>query len=246
MDWKDESDSAILWLHGLPGCGKTKLASRVIDAFLDDIQTNPQAVPIAYFYCGDSTNGDGVDACDVLRSLTRQLAVIDNRARQIHRQALIEYERRCTDADDEGSEVEKLDCSECVDLLSELLLSNPAVLVIDGVDELYDQPGLDKDDSQRQTKYELLRSLVKLRDMSASVVKIFLTSREDGQISRWANDHNVKDMHVQHTTARADMENFVKHCIAVSITEHRMLDGQLGASLQASMTAYLLDRADGM
>jgi hypothetical protein len=240
MDWKDQSDSAILWIHGLPGCGKTKLASRVIDAFLDDIRIHAQAVPIAYFYCGDSTNGDGVDACDVLRSLIRQLAVIDHHSRQIHRQALSEYERKCKDANEEDSEVEKLNCSECVALLAELLRANPAVLVIDGVDEIYAEP------PPRTTKYELLRSLAKLRDVAASVVKIFLTSREDGQISRWAGDHSVQGMHVRDATVRVDMEHFVKHCIDRSISEHKILDGQLSASLQARITSYLLERADGM
>lgn len=248
MDWKNESDSSILLMHGLPGCGKTKLTSRVVDAFLHEKQVDPRAAPIAYFYCSDSMKGgDQVDAGEILRSLTRQLAVIDHSARQVHRQALSEYERRCAQADSEGFDVEKLDCRECVDLLSELLRANPAVLVIDGLDEIVDQPSFEREKGPiRQAKYELLKSLARLRDKSASVVKIFLSSREDGKISKWANDHDVTAICVQDAAAEEDMERFVQHCIDTAIAEQDILNGQLSTALRSEMASYLLTHADGM
>jgi predicted ATPase len=44
QDWRSESASSVLWLHGIPGSGKTKLVSLVSD----ELRSN---VHVAYFYC---------------------------------------------------------------------------------------------------------------------------------------------------------------------------------------------------
>ncbi|KAI4261371.1 MAG: hypothetical protein L6R42_003429 [Xanthoria sp. 1 TBL-2021] len=64
--WKVEPHS-IYWLHGILGCGKTILASTIIDDLSKCCAPSPST--LAYFYCSDRQ-----DCAQILRSLLRQLA----------------------------------------------------------------------------------------------------------------------------------------------------------------------------
>lgn len=46
QEWQRSSVCSILWLHGMPGCGKTKLTSSVIQQHLDQTQNNNQSAPV--------------------------------------------------------------------------------------------------------------------------------------------------------------------------------------------------------
>lgn len=60
--------SSVLWLHGIPGSGKTKLTSLVVDEL---VQTNK----VAYFYCIRSPAEPHRGQCDkIVASIVRQLA----------------------------------------------------------------------------------------------------------------------------------------------------------------------------
>ena len=70
--WKKGRDSR-LWLHGIPGCGKTILCSTAIESVLEDrnIATD-KAIGVAYFYFEFSNRNQ--QYCDtMLRSLISQL-----------------------------------------------------------------------------------------------------------------------------------------------------------------------------
>jgi Cdc6-like AAA superfamily ATPase len=65
--WKESSHS-FLWLHGIPGCGKTILSSTVIEYLI----TSFLAQPLLYFYF-DFTDAGKQTLDNVLRSLISQL-----------------------------------------------------------------------------------------------------------------------------------------------------------------------------
>lgn len=66
--WRCDSSSSVLWLHGIPGSGKTKLTSLVVDELLEGNK-------IAYFYCMRTPAEPYRGECDkILASLVRQLA----------------------------------------------------------------------------------------------------------------------------------------------------------------------------
>ncbi|KAL9100692.1 MAG: hypothetical protein Q9163_003956 [Psora crenata] len=69
--WKTTSAS-FLWLHGIPGCGKTILSSTIIQAVLDYCNTRP-ALAVMYFYF-EFTNIEKQGHEKMIRSLTAQLA----------------------------------------------------------------------------------------------------------------------------------------------------------------------------
>ena len=68
--------NAILWLYGIPGAGKTVLASLVIDEIL--LKTN-SSIAAAYFYC-DYKDLATQEPHKILRSLAQQLAKQDEQS----------------------------------------------------------------------------------------------------------------------------------------------------------------------
>jgi hypothetical protein len=69
--WKG-SDGSFLWLHGIPGCGKTILCSTIIQELIDQFQTGPK-IAVAYFYF-DFNNEKKQKPENFLSSLLVQLA----------------------------------------------------------------------------------------------------------------------------------------------------------------------------
>lgn len=70
--WTEAKDSTILWLHGNPGVGKTKLVSKVVDELPKMLGDR-----CAYFYCSrTSASQQRNTAAEVFRSLARQLSIM--------------------------------------------------------------------------------------------------------------------------------------------------------------------------
>ena len=70
-DWKSKPDS-FLWLHGIPGCGKTILCSTVIEDVLQHTHSNP-SVALVYFYF-DFNDIEKQRYENMIRSLITQLS----------------------------------------------------------------------------------------------------------------------------------------------------------------------------
>src|SRR3569833_1971861 len=234
IDWNMSSDSALLLLHGIPGSGKTKLVSSVVDRFIQDKLKDSLAAPLAYFYCGDSSIGrTGADADEVMRSLTRQFAVVNREKRQVHEQILLEYERRDAEAKLDGFDAPRLRSSECADLILRLLEHNPAIIIVDAVDEVED--GL---------RHELLSSLVRIREESASVVKILVSSRNSSQT--FAQLPHALKLHIEESETRKDMEAYICHRISVAVTSNRLLGGNFPRAVQDELVDFLIKGAGEM
>lgn len=234
MSWKGSSSSSLMLLHGIPGSGKTTLVSAVIDAFLHEHSINQLSAPIAYFYCGDSRFGRAwADPDEIMRSLTRQFAIADRKNMKVHEQAFLEYSRREAEAKVDGFEMPKLRAGECANLLLDLLGVNPSVIIVDGVDEV-----------EENRRYELLNALIKLRDESTSVVKIFLSSRDNSNI--FAGVPNALMLRVQELDTRSDMEVYVRHCVSIAIDTGNLLNGHVPAELRDDLISFLLGRAGEM
>jgi Cdc6-like AAA superfamily ATPase len=67
-DWKSEPKS-FLWLHGIPGCGKTVLTAAVIQ---DLLRNYPAGVGVAYFYFDFNTTAKQASG-NMFRSIFSQL-----------------------------------------------------------------------------------------------------------------------------------------------------------------------------
>ncbi|OQE87185.1 hypothetical protein PENNAL_c0020G03071 [Penicillium nalgiovense] len=234
IEWKGSSSSSIFLLYGIPGSGKTCLTSAVVDNFLREHTLNSLSAPVAYFYCGDSRFGRSwADPDEVMRSLTRQFAITDRERLKVHESITLEYARREAEAKLDGFEKPRLRATECADLILNILGANPAVIIVDGVDEV-----------EEFRRHELLNELIRIRDESASVVKIFLSSRENSNVMAGLQDASM--LRVQETDTRQDMEVFVEHCVSTAISARNLLDGNVSDDLRHKLTQFLLNRAGEM
>ena len=162
--WREESSSSVLWLHGIPGSGKTKLASLVVD----ELEGREN---LAFFYCMRNPAEPQRGRCDqILASLVRQLAAVQPNG-PILAPVVAHYEEAvfgtCSFEDQAWSS------EESAEVLLQLMGEYPAVtLVIDALDEVA------QDD--RQELMDILSQL--LRD-SPNLLKIFVSSRSNYDIA---------------------------------------------------------------
>lgn len=131
-EWRKSSASSILWLHGIPGAGESKLASLVIDDFLMVNSKNQDREPLSYFYCSRNTEEpEPADPEEIFRSLLRQLSCVKP-GHPILPPVAAKYNERM----ERNFALAKLSTEECVQLLLELSRIYPSItIVIDALDE---------------------------------------------------------------------------------------------------------------
>ncbi|KAL8925652.1 MAG: hypothetical protein Q9208_003335 [Pyrenodesmia sp. 3 TL-2023] len=233
LAWQSSSTSAIFLLHGMAGSGKTTLTSAIVDSTL--CRSSNQAYPalLAYVYC--SKNASELarrDPQEIMRSIVRQLGVASAR-KTIHCAIVTEYEQREAEAQTEGFDVARLTLQDCVKLILHITESDPAIIVLDAVDEV-----------RPNSRYELLDSLQHIVKDSVNVVKILATSRDDDQILSLLT--NATKVRVEANLNRADMEIFVHDQVNLAIKHRRLLGGHVSSKLQADLSKALMDAAGEM
>ncbi|KAK1846472.1 ankyrin repeat-containing protein [Colletotrichum chrysophilum] len=162
--WRAESSSSVLWLHGIPGSGKTKLASLVIDEL-------EQSETVAFFYCmRNPAEPQRGQASKVLASLVRQLSIVGSSS-IILPPVVAKYDEALSGFAEFHDVAWSLD--ECQEVFLELMEYHPSVtVIIDALDEI-----------NQEDRQGLLDSLSRLLDESPNLLKIFLSSRDNHDIS---------------------------------------------------------------
>lgn len=161
--WRMESSSSILWLHGIPGSGKSKLASSVID----EVRKTDH---LAYFYCmRNPAEPHRAQSEKILASIVRQLARLPSSS------AILEPVSRQHEEAIEGLgeyEDQEWTVEESRRVLIELSNIYPSVtLVIDALDEV--------NPADRPVLLDALNDIVAASD---NLVKVFISSRENTDI----------------------------------------------------------------
>ncbi|TEY67148.1 hypothetical protein BOTCAL_0129g00200 [Botryotinia calthae] len=178
-EWMDASTSSILWLHGIPGSGKSMLVCHVIEYLRNRAQKHHDSAPIAYFYCARTINEpERADPTEMLSNILEQLCSLDADT-PIRKPVSNNYLIRRKEA--RGRTPEKLSLEETVNIILELLESNPATIVIDGLDEC--------DPLKRN---DLILGLQKIVTKSNNIVKVFVSSRDDHDLVH----HLAPSMHI--------------------------------------------------
>ena len=226
LSWRGSSASTILWLHGSPGAGKTKLVSRAIDDMQKDLAQSSSNEALAYFYC-DRNQADRRDPETLLGSLVRQLSITSDEE-TIQHLIYQQYEREHANGFASG----KLRFEQSLSLFAQLVAVYPQVtLVIDALDEC-----------DEKTRAKLIDALDKLVHESPRPLKVFISSRPDGDIKhRFASGPN---MEIKATDNRSDIAMFVEDRLANNIPWR--WKEQITPALKAHISATLIDRSDGM
>ncbi|RDH39372.1 ankyrin repeat-containing domain protein [Aspergillus welwitschiae] len=199
--WRDSSSSEVLWLHGIPGCGKSKIAAAVIRQLRLQASKVQHSLPIVHFFC--STNPaepERSDAREILRSLMKQLSL--SVSKDLMRTPVVEeYRKLLQEATYYGEGPAALSVERCTELLCELGQSAPIMLIIDALDEC---------DSQQRTI--LQQSLEEMRQSCRDLVKIFVSSRYEEDIATGFRHKRTLCM-----TPR-DTEDDLKHFIDLHVS----------------------------
>jgi hypothetical protein len=233
VHWKNCSFSSILWLHGIPGSGKTKLTSSVIQSILNEQSRDSSSNAIAYFYCARTApEPQRAEPEEVLRALVKQLMAY-SLDQPIQKQVVDEFVRREEESDENGGDPMKLKIADCVKLILGFTETKPAVILIDALDEC--------DPAKR---LNLVRALEDILAQSNSVVKIFVSSRDDEDIAfRLENSPNI---YIKASDNKPDIVRFVREQVAASIDRKLLLNGQVSDQLKDRIVSTLISQAQGM
>lgn len=169
IDWGQSSKSCMLWLHGIPGSGKTGLAAGTINC-LDE---NPMLYSsrIAFFYCArSSAELERANSAEIMGALVRQLASSEP-DKPIKKPVADEYRTRKQKADRDGSLPKRLTVEDSTHLMLELCNEDPCMIVIDALDEC-----------EEDSRQELLDALDDIVSKSAETVRVIISSRDEVDI----------------------------------------------------------------
>ena len=233
VDWKSSSASSILWIHGIPGSGKSKLMSIVIQDILEAKLQNTSTSAFSYFYCTrDNAEKARANPDEIMQAILKQLSCSDA-SQPIHAAVLREYQKRRKDADVDGLDPSNLSFHDCKNLILEISDQLPIVVMVDALDEC---------DPLR--RHELLQALEDIVQSSNNLVKVILSSRDDLDISyRLAGVPNV---YIGSDDSRDDLDRFVEQELDKAIEEQRLLRGQVPTCLRQQIIDRLRAGANGM
>jgi ankyrin repeat protein/DNA polymerase III delta prime subunit len=227
-NWKSSSSSSILLLHGIPGSGKSTICSAVVDSLLGERAANHLAAPAAYFYCADCQfEPERSQSAELMRSILRQLTITSSSQPLVSGIILSEFQRRLAQSRVDGMEMRKLTVQDCTRLILEVTATDSVTIVIDALDEIkeHDRP-------------VLINALQDIVVGSPSVVKVFLTSRNNSHIFSLLREVNeqaspvssqidrtiyVKTVEVDRDLTLEDIQKFVRLRFAQVVKDRRLL-----------------------
>ena len=231
-DWNRCSASSTLFLHGIPGSGKTKLMYNIVERHLtSSFGTAPPLT--AYFYCArNPAEPQRSNPEEIMRSILRQLS--SSRPDLPIRGPVVEaFQERQREAASDGGELTPPTVDDCVRLILDLLQRDPAFIFIDALDEC-----------DVFSRGELFWAINTITKESGNLVKALVSSRDDCDIScHFSNSQKVR---IRAEDNGRDIERFVKVSLAKALSEKRILNGQLSHALEAKIVATIIGRADGM
>lgn len=228
-EWYQSSSSAILLVHGIPGCGKTHLSSVLVDELLSNAELHPDAAPFAYFYCMDTkAEPERSSTLEILRSVLRQLSMSTSQG-DVRDIINSEYQRRLNLPSTKGLDLPRLNSKECVDLIISAANEDPITIVLDAIDQV------NEDD-----RFELLNAFTRIMNEAGNVVKFLITSRSENDLL--SAIPLTRKVLVTKENTRKDMEAFIRQ----SLNRARLLSGNLSTETQKALQDTLLNGADEM
>ena len=205
----------------IAGTGKTYLTSKVIDDIRSTLENKPHHEGLAYFYC-NRNEPERLDPLMVLRSFVRQLSTIANDNHLIQKRLMqfsFEAQLRCSEPTIEV----------CKEILLEFINIYPkTTLILDALDEC-----------DKHRRGILIETLDYLLDNAQRPVKLFISSRPDGDIKdKFKSRMNIE---IQATDNHGDISKFVKR----EIGKHRRWK-KMSSELQTEIIQTLHNGSDGM
>ena len=211
-----------LWLSGIPGAGKTILASATIEKARRECYSSSGDHALAYFYC-DYKDPKTHDIANVLGSLAAQIAVHNEEAMKC---LLHHYQKFCQPGRPPLSE----ETPELADLIREMTKRfDRVVVIVDGLDECGNNVP------------EVTRELNNLVLQDPTNISMLLLSRHEHEIEHvLASDY----IHVPISAKSPDLQLYVYAQMERSTAEGRLIIDD--ADIKSKIIQKLVNSADGM
>ncbi|KAJ5415114.1 hypothetical protein N7465_003809 [Penicillium sp. CMV-2018d] len=218
--WRDSQSSAVLWLQGSMGAGKTYLTSRVIDHVHGLLEGSSPDAGFAYFYCNRNEEERRDPLC-ILQSYVRQLSTAIGSTGHIRKglQVVSDEARR------QGSHLGLVACK--TQLLESVNRYSQTTIIIDALDECYEQ--------SRWQLIDVIRHLVFYSDQP---LKVFISSRPHEDIKTQFSKRNIE---IHAINNQSDIEKFVN----AEIDKPRQW-GPISPSLRSDIVRILSEGSQGM
>ncbi|KAH8589487.1 hypothetical protein B0O99DRAFT_333678 [Bisporella sp. PMI_857] len=228
--WKKESVPSILWLHGIPGSGKSKLVSIVIED-ADKAFNAGQSPPPVFFYCSRNSAEPARSNPDaIVASIARQLSSLQPGLPLLPPMVAI-YRKREAEGYASGS----LRIDESRALIIQLVEHYPmTTIVIDALDEC-----------DPENRADLLETLEAVLRESSNLVKIFVSSRNDQDIV--LHLQNYPNLELSSDRNNNDIALFVRAETKDLIRKRKLLHLSINKSeLQEAIVEQVTKGANGM
>ena len=205
----------------------------VIQQHLIENSTCQNAAPIAYSYCQRNTaEPQRSDPKEVLRAILQQL-LCHNPLWQEESPTAEEYRARKIEADEDASEISRLDIEETTARIIEIASKMPGTILIDALDEC-----------RSDQRHELLGALDILLEKSSQLVKVFVSSRDDVDIVLRLQKH--PNVYINIYDNKHDIDRFVRAEVQRARRDGRLFKGIVSSELKTLITQNLAMKAGGM
>ncbi|KAL9037937.1 MAG: hypothetical protein Q9180_003437, partial [Flavoplaca navasiana] len=219
QEWYNAACSSSLCCFGIPGCGKTILASSIVDVLMAST-VSPKPI-IAYHYC-DYANQKSLQAETILGTMLKQFFFDGYIPEELEKKFPQGY----------GEDAHTLDVGDLSDLLCVgIRRISMAFIVIDGLDEC--------EKASRKVVLDLLHRLQEIKNLT---VKSFISCRQEDQILRSFEGGPMVQMTA--SALKDDIQLFVADSVSsrVQSGELRIRDPKVAQEI----THELVDKAQGM
>ncbi|KAH7015814.1 hypothetical protein EDB80DRAFT_345573 [Ilyonectria destructans] len=185
-EWESNDSSAILWLQGFAGTGKTFLTSRVVGR-IEGLAHDQEG--FAYFYCNRNEE-ERRQPLSIFQSYVRQLSA--PRGRPGHMRTRLA--KLCRETRQRGS---VLTFSLCEDELLESINGySKTTLILDALDEC-----------EQESRWDLVSAMERLMSKAEKPLKIFIAGRPDAETRDLCTSQ--PNIEIQARDNQADIEKFV-------------------------------------
>ncbi|KAL8721231.1 MAG: hypothetical protein Q9225_002043 [Loekoesia sp. 1 TL-2023] len=216
--WQQE-DNSFLWLHAIPGAGKTILVSSAIEFLKEHVKS--EDVGLAYFYCDYKELRKQEPSkllCTLLSQLARQKKTVFQRLQTF-------VQERCKENPASVPTHDELRSNFATFLEGAF---KQVILVVDAIDE--------------STQRKCMISDLKTFSKNCPFIKVLVSSREELDITQaFRSFPNVK---INQSDVVNDIESFVKAEVAARIREKELTIRR--PELQQTICDKLVSRSEGM
>jgi NACHT domain len=219
-DWKTNPGS-FLWLHGIPGCGKTILSSTIIDDILCYCRNNPTAA-VAYFYF-DFKDNEKQQHQKMIRSLSKQLSLQSAMMPPV----LITLFSSCEDGEQQPT------ASKLLPVLQRMIQEpSEFFIILDALDDCLE-------------RQELLADIDKIAGWGIEKLHIISTSRKEKDIEKTLGPlvGDRGKIWVQSALVNDDISAYIQERLQ---TDRSLRRWQKRPETLQEIKARLIGKADGM